>query len=129
MRECLLGFSDDPVKKLCENIQAFTSTCTRMVELLLTCPTDCNIQSVTHFLRAKKIERVDIHCETLFVYGFACMSIQMVCPWVNAFDKGRTEVHGTPFSCKSSDEENENSIITVCAILGEDQRVIVSVLQ
>ncbi len=119
--KCFLGFSGNTVKKLWK-LSTCMSSSMRMMELLSTHPTDCEFQSVIHFLRAKGVEPLDIHCEISFVSSSACVTIQMVCCWIKAFNKGRTEVYATPHLGRPHDAANEivvrNSIDTVSIPFG-----------
>ncbi len=74
----------------------------RTMMLLLTCPANCEVGRVIYFLHGKWAESLSIHCEILFVYCFACMTIQMVHYWVKAFDKECTQVHNAPYSGRPS---------------------------
>jgi len=55
--------------------------------------TDCEIQSVIHFLNARNVLPSEIHHQICQVYGDNAMSNSMVWKWVWMFDEGRENIH------------------------------------
>ena len=54
------------------------------IPLLIENPADCEIRSVIHYLSAKGVKAVEIHCNICEVYGHN-MSDGMVCKWLRMF--------------------------------------------
>jgi hypothetical protein len=66
-------------------------------------PSDCEIQSVIHFLNARNVKPAEIHHQICEVYGENAISDGMVRKWVRKFNEGRDKVHtqaaGRPAVC------------------------------
>ena len=54
-------------------------------------PADCETRSVIHYLSAKRVKAVEIHCNICEVYGQNIMSDGMVYKWVRAFKDGHDD--------------------------------------
>jgi hypothetical protein len=60
---------------------------------VIKCPTNCEIQSVNHFLNAKNVKPADIDHQICEVYGENAVNDGMVRKCVRMFNKGHDNVH------------------------------------
>ncbi len=84
--------------------------------------------SIICFLRVWGERPADIHRQISAVYGII-MSVQMVRQWVCKFDEGRTEVHDAPRVGRPTDTVNKNSVSAIRALIEEDCRITLDIIQ
>jgi hypothetical protein len=89
-------------------------------------PAGCEIRAVILFLRAKKKNAAEIHCELCSVYGQNVMSEGTVRQWCGMFIDGRTIVHDEERSGRPSEVSDDFVKMVDQQKIGERRRFIIS---
>jgi hypothetical protein len=79
-------------------------------------PARCKVHVVIHFLHAKNMSAVEIHCELYAVYSQNVMSERTARQWCKMFKAGRTNVH-------DEEQSGQPSVVSDDFVQSVDQKI------
>jgi hypothetical protein len=99
-------------------------SCLYRVSYAVSCnynPASCKICTVIHFIHAKNMSAVEIHCELSSVYNQNIISEGTIRQWCRMFKDGRTNVHNEEWcgwpSVLSDDDLVQTADQKICSVL------------